>query len=188
LGGADAVGYAKGLLVAASNTTLSSSEDDGATWQPIALANLRIYSVSVHPKDAARIAFVVGNGVATTNDRGKTWKMFMFPEIKYGSYVRHDPVKPGALWVSIQGRLWRSDDGVTWRDASPDATGVTTVTVLPSGRTYALTEKLWATDDGGTSWTMVSGGRPFDSDGLAADADWAYIVSRTGGVARIATH
>jgi photosystem II stability/assembly factor-like uncharacterized protein len=140
-------------------------------------------------------------GIYVTDDGGRTWKQTLYVGPESGaSDLAMNAQNPSILYAGIwkfQRRPWTftsggsddglyksSDGGATWTKLEghglPDPVGRIGVAVAPSdgNRVYAVIEAkkgvLWRSDDGGTSWTMVSedtqvDARPFYFSHLAVD-------------------
>ena len=123
-------------------------------------------------------------GVYRTTDGGKTWTRTLFVNERTGcSGLSMDPGNPDTVLAGtwqVTGRTWAElsggpgsgvyishDNGRTWqhltRGLPPPPLGKIDVTIAPSNpqRMYALIQtrdqgSVWRSDDGGTSWKVVS--------------------------------
>ncbi|MDE2225667.1 MAG: hypothetical protein KGJ46_10380 [Xanthomonadaceae bacterium] len=123
-------------------------------------------------------------GVYRTTDGGKTWKRTLFVNEHTGcSGLSMDPGNPDTVLAGtwqVTGRTWAElsggpgsgvyishDNGQTWTHATnglpAPPLGKIDVTIAPSNpqRMYALIQtrdqgSVWRSDDGGTSWKVVS--------------------------------
>lgn len=131
-----------------------------------------------------------GDGVYKSSDGGKTWKNMGLGESEHISDIIIHPTDPDIVWVSSQGPLWTSggerglykttDGGDTWNRVleTDEWTGVTSLVMDPRNpdRLYAATWSrqrtiaayvgtgpgagIFASDDGGETWTELETGLP----------------------------
>ena len=170
------------------------STDSGATWTHMGLTETgRIGRVVIHPTNPD-IVFVCAlgrttgpqqeRGVYRTLDGGKTWQRVLFVNANTGcsglAMDAHDPTVLFAgtwqvvmhTWAMFSGGAGSGvyasrDGGTTWtrltRGLPTPPVGKIDVAIAPSDskRVYALIQtanqgSLWRSDDGGTSWKVVS--------------------------------
>ncbi len=165
-----------------------------------------------------------GDGVYRSTNGGKSWEHLGLEETNHISKIIVHPEDSHTVWVAAQGPLWSSggerglykttDGGETWRNvlSAGEWTGVTDILIDPRNpdRLYAATWQRHRTvaaymgggpesgihlsEDGGETWTKLSGGLPGGNVGkiglaispMNPDVVYAAIEleRRTGGVWR----
>jgi len=165
-----------------------------------------------------------GDGIYRSADGGDTWTNMGLAATEHISQIIVHPDDPNTIWVAAQGPLWSSggergvykttDGGQTWTNVLEidEWTGVTDIIIDPRNpdRLYAAAWQrqrsiaayigggpgsgIYASEDGGESWTRQEGGLPtgnLGKIGLAIspqDPDVIYaaieLERREGGVWR----
>jgi hypothetical protein len=148
---------------------LVASDDGGATWRLIdatlAAHNLLIYSYTASPSGSAIFALV---GPTDTN-------------------APSDGIPPLALWRSDDaGASWAAADALPARDtgamvAASDAATGRTLLYLIAGESYD-TPRLFATHDGGATWTACSEQSSAAPGLLGALPDGAVLLDTANAV------
>jgi HEAT repeats len=113
------------LYLAAETSGLYRSADGGETWQPVALSGLNVptqvtlTAIAVSPQDSARVYAalatpdatshsLVGLGIATSSDGGKTWTWLPdAPTHVVTTRLLADPAAPGYLYGIADDTPWR---------------------------------------------------------------------------------
>jgi photosystem II stability/assembly factor-like uncharacterized protein len=125
------------------------SVDGGTNWNNIGLANTGIVSeIILHPQDtdvifAATMGFPfykdANRGMYKTTDGGNTWTQVLFINDSTGIIdLVMDPFNPDILYAASWNRLRNNSQSLV---AGPDA-------------------GVWRSNDGGNTWTLLSGGLP----------------------------
>ncbi len=131
-----------------------------------------------------------GDGVQRSGD-GRRWVHTGLAEAAQ-AVVALDTA--GTSWLAATGtELWRSDDGGnTWRPAVGNGQGFVTLASAPRmGMVWGLAgDALYASEDGGASWTLLSDRLPGQGQALAVGPGELYLgtdrgvfLSRDGGQA-----
>ncbi|MBI1393602.1 MAG: glycosyl hydrolase [Alphaproteobacteria bacterium] len=167
-----------------------------------------------------------GDGVYRSKDGGETWENLGLKTSEHISKIIVHPDNPDVAWVAAQGPLWSpgrerglyktTDGGKTWKNvlSKGEWTGVTDLMIDPRDpdRLYAATWQhhrnvaaymgggpetgLFASTDGGETWTELTEGLPEENMGKIGLAmspqnpDVLYaaieLERRTGGIWRSA--
>lgn len=138
---------------------LWESRDEGRSWERIQQQNV-IFPVAVQAAGVTRLFGVTAEGLASSDDGGRTWRAVVTPEL-YPTASIAATTDGSVLVVGGPGGLARSDDGgATWSmlpfDDEPAAIAVTA-----GGETIAVvtrTTEFLRSDDGGRTWPGPSGG------------------------------
>jgi photosystem II stability/assembly factor-like uncharacterized protein len=176
---------------------IAQSDDSGATWQMMGggLAASSVYSIAVQPQNGWVYA-VAERGLYRSLDGGRSWSL-----LRSSVYsLQLDSQHPSVLWIIGAGGLYRSGDGgATWKHIQANLPGWYTAIALlvdpqDSRRIYVSlggrrTYGLWASEDGGRSWTRRRRRLYFRLDAdphavgtvLAADGGTLIEKSRDGG-------
>lgn len=150
---------------------LWESRDAGRTWERIQQQNV-LYPVAVQAAGATRLFGVTAEGLASSDDGGRTWRAVVTPEL-YPIASIAATTDGSVLVAGGPGGLARSDDGgATWSmlpfDGEPAAIAVTA-----GGETIAVvtrTTEFLRSDDGGRTWPGPSGGSVLRSSSPALAA------------------
>ncbi|MEM6584132.1 MAG: glycosyl hydrolase [Pseudomonadota bacterium] len=148
----------------------------------------RVYVGTGENNGGRHIGF--GDGVYRSNDGGKTWENIGLKQSEHISKIIVHPEDPNTIWVASQGPLWSpggergvfktTDGGKTWENvlAKGPYTGATDMVIDPSNpdRLYAALwqhhrtvatyigggpeSRLYRSEDGGETWTMLKTGLP----------------------------
>lgn len=145
------------------NATIQGSSDSGKTWTEV---GPQPYGMSVLDLDASptvggyvAAAFYQGveRGVVVTHDGWQHWEVYNHP-ITIRS-VAIDPHHESRMWLAADEGLYRSDDdGRTITQVMPDA--MATVWVDPANENRVLVggRGVWASNDGGVTFTPADAG------------------------------
>ena len=182
------VSAANSQTFAGTNGGLFQSSDNGSTWtfdsiassNPLFSGNPAVFGVVVDPSNASKVYVAVkfaADAFCRTEDATKTWTCSALAgiiSVDEGTRLLIDPVTTSTLYLFNNGRLLRStDSGTRWTQLSPPGF-ITSVSVDPkwSGYLRAVGEKLYVSNDFGTSWFSL----PFPglSDGKI------FVDPRTG--------
>ncbi|MEW6752730.1 MAG: FlgD immunoglobulin-like domain containing protein [Candidatus Latescibacterota bacterium] len=143
------------------------SEDGGATWDVLALADFGAWysppPVLVRAGAGAPTYYALEPRIATvfrSEDLGVTWTAVR----RNAGALAADPADGDRLWAAELGgnALWRSTDGgATWQDLPAVASGEEALCLAAqpteAGRLYAVTRTaLHASADAGDTWTRLS--------------------------------
>jgi photosystem II stability/assembly factor-like uncharacterized protein len=140
---------------------LWKSPDGGQTWQHLGLTAQRIISkIVVHPTNpniiyiaAMGLPFQRDNyrGLYKTTDGGQTWQQILFISNQAGVIdLQMAPNNPNVLYAAAWDRIRNNQESLV---SGPDA-------------------RIWKTTNGGTDWTMLSGGLPTsDRSRIGLDID-----------------
>ena len=132
---------------------LWESRDRGQTWDRVQQENV-LFPVAVSATGATRLFGVTANGLAASDDGGRTWRSVATPEI-YPIASLAATTDGSVLVAGGQGGLARSvDGGATWSvlpfDGKPAAIAVTA-----QGETIGIvtqSTEFFRSDDGGQTW------------------------------------
>lgn len=132
---------------------LWESRDGGGTWEIVQQENVLV-PVAVRVAGGARLFGVNVNGIASSDDGGRTWRGVSTPDI-YPILGLAGPPDGSVLIAAGQRGLARSDDGgASWSrlpfDGQPAAIAVTA-----GGETIAIVTRsteYFRSDDGGRTW------------------------------------
>lgn len=194
---------------AGSGSRLLRSADRGDSWTVVARADTdEIVPVVVDPTDPRRVYYTNEGTVYRSLDGGQSWAPLSQPAGASFPPVRALAVAPSApatlYAVMFEGeRAFRSDDaGATWRElARPPRNGPVTPSLRidprsPDRLLLAGWGGLFASADGGQTWTPANAGLPRSAQGplpilaLAAapgQPDTLYAGTLDWGVARSAS-
>jgi photosystem II stability/assembly factor-like uncharacterized protein len=176
------------------------STDKGKSWEPSKINDF------LGPYDSWKdIRFLEDDiGFASTNngniyqslDGGKSWGLFYSQDAYY--FNKLEPVSKDTVIVSCTGGILKTEDGgITWkRNMLPDEDQyiylmefITADTgYVISRNTQELEQALYATGDGGLSWTKVES---FDNsfnqnvEDFIIKGDMGYVTGRFGLIAKI---
>ena len=170
------------VYLAAYEAGVWRSDDGGASWQRLeAYPVQHAHSVAVHPQDAALV--YVGSEPAAifcSRDGGATWqecsRFRQLPEAKQWhfyaprqAHVRELVMAPddsAYLYAGLEvgGVVRSTDGGATWQQLHGPHEDVHSLSVTPAQPRviYAGTARWpWRSNDGGTSWTAIGTGLPY---------------------------
>ena len=154
-----------GLLFVAGHDVLQRSRDGGATFEPLAPADLPSLDIHAFAQSASDpdtvYAFVVGFGVFVSTDAGETWEARAGAGQTVGAdtfALLVDPEDPDVILAGGgQSGLARSADGARTFTVVDEA-GVGSLTADPDDpdRVVALTSVgVQESEDGGQTWSVV---------------------------------
>jgi photosystem II stability/assembly factor-like uncharacterized protein len=154
---------------------IMKSTDAGASWRPVGLTNVgAISAIAIDPRNPSII--IVGGvtnnaGIYRSVDAGATWTRVSSEPV---SNIQMNPVNPDQLWIgSMTNGVLRSNDlGMTWEQvnnglanggSTKQRMSVAVCEGTPS-TLYALAHekvgtadvsRIYRTNDGGNSWSLV---------------------------------
>jgi len=147
------------MPVQSGHQPLWRSTNGGASWMPsmLGLEDVNLLELISHPGDPATAFGLSINGIARTENGGRSWQHEIVPMTPRNLVV--EPQNDEVFLASASG-VWRSGDrGATWQEtALTDPTLVVVVTA--DGAIVAVTESgerrtVWRSSDGGEIWTQV---------------------------------
>lgn len=166
--GFDAMGLAVGAgstLYLAGHDIFMVSPDGGASWQPVShnLPGTDIHAFANSPTDPNRLfAFVVGHGVFTSADGGRTWLLLESAPADVMALAAGGG-SPDALYLASAsaGVLRSNDGGRTWAPAAaiPNAQRVFALAADPTTlqAVYAGTDTgVYKSTNGGQAWVKLA--------------------------------
>jgi len=147
-------------LFLGTHAGLFETQDGGRTWAQASLVDRDAMNLARTP---GKTIWAAGHGVlAKSNDGGETWQEVEPPGLPYLDVhgFAADPKSPKRLFAAIAGQgLYRSLDGgqsftLASKEIGPNVFGLA---VTPTGKVLAGDTKrgLFASRDGGTTWTQV---------------------------------
>ncbi|MBE0567846.1 MAG: hypothetical protein IH621_17970 [Krumholzibacteria bacterium] len=194
------------LYAVTANGRLYRSDDDGNTWNTDLLLGVNGFDVKISDQTADGTPWIMvggNNDMFLSTDDGATYTSMVngpitssLPaaalriEVAFGTSAGSDPV----LYASLErnnGEIWRSTDGGdTWtlRNTGTNVFGSNnqgdydnTLWVEPGNTNRVVWGgiDLWASTNGGTTFTRVSDWRQYHT-GLSAHADQHIIVPHPG--------
>lgn len=132
---------------------LWESRDGGLSWERVHEENV-LFPVAVSASGATRIFGVTANGLASSDDGGRTWRSVATPEI-YPLASLAATTDGSVLVAGGQGGLARSDDGgATWSVLPFDGQAAA-IAVTAGGATIGIVTRstdFFHSDDGGRTW------------------------------------
>lgn len=133
---------------------LWESRDGGLAWERVQQENV-LFPVAVSASGATRLFGVTVNGLASSDDGGRTWRSVATPEI-YPIASLAATTDGRVLVAAGQGGLARSDDGgATWSELPFDREEPAAIAVTASGQTIGVVTRstdFFRSDDGGRTW------------------------------------
>ncbi len=142
------------------------STDGGASWQPVKhnLPGTDIHGFALNPDEPSRLyAFVVGYGLFTSADGGRTWQKLSTQLPMDVMALASAGGSPETIYAGSMGAgvLKSTDGGLTWApsNAGLRSWGVMALAVNPVARqvVYAGAEDgLYRSNDAGASWRKLS--------------------------------
>lgn len=156
-----------GVLLAGTPTgNLYRSADGGQTWRPVARhLGQEVLAIAFRPGQPDLVmAGTRGGGAWVSGDRGATWRQAPGTA---GRTVRAFAFGPSLIAAGTDRGVLTSEDGSGWSAAGLDQVDVSTLAVTGRGPTPQLVAggdagrvgdalPLYATRDGGRSWTGVA--------------------------------
>jgi photosystem II stability/assembly factor-like uncharacterized protein len=165
---------------------LLRSTDGGRTWHDVPGMYEDVHRLVIHPSDADRMFLAGGNGLYVSGDAGASWQHATTREHEIGGYpdqLVYDPRNPDLMYVAAAkdspgawrtthnagARISRSRDGgrswETLTNGLPDRMqgNVEAMCLEAAGDScsiFAATTagEVFATDDGGDSWSLIVDG------------------------------
>ena len=144
---------------------LLESTDSGETWRDIEVPNADVHRTVIDPRHPAHIRTTGGAGLLLSTDGGRTWDELRGKENEIGGYpdqLVHLPSDPDVLFMAASQTGPRS-----W---------------VRDGRGFAG-GRIGRSDDGGRTWTVLSGGLP---DRLHGNIEAMCIEEASGTVSLFA--
>ena len=176
-------------LVAAYSEGVRISTDEGETWETV-LRGLTL-DLAVHPEDPKRVVAAAGRTIYASEDGGRTWQpRFTEPQ---PSGPRVEVTADGSIWILMSwpegevAGVYRSDgwDGefeflpfppwegvnlILWRIAESPWTGTLFASIEIDLQPGFYNPPFYRSEDGGQTWTDVSG-RWWHSSDVSFDRD-----------------
>jgi photosystem II stability/assembly factor-like uncharacterized protein len=139
-------------------------------------------------EEDSRNSISPGGGIYKSTDGGLTWTLMGLEATEHIARIVVHPTNPDIVWVAALGALWResperglyktTDGGQTWRQVKfvSNRAGFADVAISPANPNVLLASSwerirgpyylqsggpgsaLWRSEDGGETWTEVSGG------------------------------
>ncbi|MEZ4386730.1 MAG: FlgD immunoglobulin-like domain containing protein [Candidatus Krumholzibacteriia bacterium] len=146
-------GEANAASLSFFGTGLYRSPDGGQTWEHLGLEeSVYIARVLVHPADSQRLYVAAtgrlfgtdqNRGVYRSLDGGRTWdRAFALTDSTACTDLAMRPDDPDVIFAA----MWERSRGLTYRRSGGPSSG------------------LWRSDDGGDTWSEVTGGLPTGSN------------------------
>ena len=132
---------------------LWESRDSGSTWERVQQENV-LFLTAVRAAEATRLFGVLANGLASSDDGGRTWRGAPTPEI-YPIASLAATTDGSVLVAGGQGGLARSDDGGAKWSKLPFNGEPAAIAVTAGGRTVVVVSRstdYFRSDDGGRTW------------------------------------
>jgi photosystem II stability/assembly factor-like uncharacterized protein len=146
--------------VTSGHMGLRTSTDAAKTWADLTgkLPYSDVHAVGLDPDHPSNwIAFVVGRGIYTTTDSGRTWTSKGNQNASlYGPIL----VSPGGQVITASGPVGivRSNDGArSWTRISPLQAGFLSVDPTDPNHLYAAGGQVSQSRDGGSTWQPIAG-------------------------------
>jgi len=172
------------------------SSNGGASWMPsmLGLEDINLLKLISHPDDPETVFGLSINGIARTEDSGRSWQHEVLPITPRDLVV--EPQNDEVFLASAEG-IWRSRDrGIPWQK-TPLVDPALAVAVTADGDIVAITDAgerwpIWRSSDSGVTWTQVgespSGAivqliaHPITDDALIMTIQWGGLyISNNGG-------
>jgi hypothetical protein len=182
-----------------NGTSLFSSTDSGATWNPSDLNIPGIVSgISVNPAGTSAVV-ATDTGIYRTVDGGNSWAL-QSSSATYGYVLARSLASPTIIYTSVccspnffgtnPPAFYKSaDDGVTWSYVGFPIGGNLLVDPLDANTIYAFDTpdrflfngpNIYKSTDGGVIWNSVDTGIPADVQAMAATSDGTIYAAMSG--------
>lgn len=132
---------------------LWESRDGGVSWEQVQQENI-LSPIAVPSSSGTRLFGLTVNGVATSDDSGRSWRPVASPDL-YPIASFAATADGSVLVAGGPTGLARSDDGGASWTKLPFAGQPAAIAVTDGGRTIAIVDRsteFYRSDDGGRSW------------------------------------
>lgn len=197
-------------VAAGSSAGLMLSNDGARTWDGQGIGGVPVFDLKYVPARGGRPARLIAGARSAlffSGDRGVSWDKFKkLPFLDYRA-IAVNRSNPGEIWTGAWTggfpgpTVFRtSDGGSTWFsiDGGPSGNDIGAILISPArsskgkgkafgrGKTFVYVgtygKGMWATSDGGATWTQLSRGMKVDESIMAAaitSADGGSLVAGT---------
>lgn len=144
------------------------------------------HSLAFSPNDDGEVLFGHHGGVQMTQDDGDNWSVVIDEPGRDAMNLVYDPFSPDTIYMAGHDVYYRSDDaGKTWIEVDSNLPGLDLHTFAASasteGRLYAVPvgHGLYASDHGGTNWSLLTPDAPLGSNSIVELADGTLLLGAT---------
>ncbi|RPI68551.1 MAG: T9SS C-terminal target domain-containing protein, partial [Ignavibacteriales bacterium] len=167
--------------------TVYFSSNTGNTWEK---RNIGYGIISLaFSKNGNILAGTINSGLLISSDKGISWSNLVIPDVNRIDMIETDDMN--RITVSCNGKLYHSPDGASWTEIFASDTaffvpGFLTVndngTIFFGGFTFFLEEKIFYSQDFGTSWNSTGFGTFEDLMSLYSDGTIIYTSFDDGSI------
>ncbi len=182
----------KTAVAAGHGGTLLRTEDDGATWKQVKIAEIGSDSILglTALSDGRVIACGAFGMYLESTDKGKTWTRKTAVKEGFERHISHiTEIGAGKLFlVGETGTMaLSSDGGATWKELkSPYEGDGSFFGALPMSDgallIYGMRGHVYRSTDGGTSWTQIPIASTINFNGGSVAADGKVVLVGNGGL------
>ena len=184
------------MPVPSGNQPVWRSTNGGTSWMPIMLGleDINLLTLTAHPTDPNTAFGLSINGIARTEDGGRTWRHEVLPATPRNLAIQSET---DLVFLANSKGVWRSSDrGATWQETSLIDPALS-VAVTASGDIVAVTNTgeswpIFRSSDGGATWIQVGAApsgavdqliaHPTKDDMLIMTVQWGGLyISVNGG-------
>lgn len=162
-------------------------EESVSRFQPIhTFETIDYHSLAFSPNQPGTVLFGHHDGVQMSRDGGETWESVIDEPGRDAMNLVYDPFSPETLYMAGHDVFMKSGDGgSSWApiDADLPSLDLHTFAASPSvaNRLYTVPagSGLYASDDGGTAWTLVSDDVPPGTAALVELPNGTLLIAAT---------